>query len=256
MKTVVYALHGFLGLSSDWAQVEKKIKEEKPDWDFVTPSLFQDQAFSSIQSFEKFVLDFYKWQKDFEGNAYPQGDLCRALVGYSLGGRLALHLLEANPDHWSSAVLISTHPGLVTKEEKNQRIESDKAWAGKFLNGNFSATIQEWNDQATLRGSFEPSRKEENYLKKDLAEALTVWSLGHQKNFRLLMDLWHVRQLWIAGENDQKFSDLLKTLPESGDIQRWMVEGASHRLIFEAPEEVAHFIIRGSSPIKFPQVEE
>jgi len=256
VKTVVYALHGFLGLDSDWSHVEKKIKEEKPDWDFVAPSFLNDTAFMPIQSFEKFVVDFYRWQANFETKTYPQKSLRRALVGYSLGGRLALHVLEAKSEHWSSAVLISTHPGLTDEVEKSLRIESDKAWAEKFFNQSFSVTMKEWNDQVALRGSFEPSRKEEHYSKNNLAQALTAWSLGKQKDFRLLMDLWQVKQLWIAGERDQKFSDLLKTLPESSDIQRWQVEGASHRLIFEAPEEVAHFIIRGSSPIKFLQVGE
>lgn len=253
MKKVIYALHGFLGQASDWQQVQKKMREEKPDWEFVPLDLFRMSEFLPIQGFDQWTQKFYEWMSDYETLHFPEQmpeQKCeRTLVGYSLGGRLALHLLQAKPDLWSGAVFISTNPGIKEEAEKLQRLEADQRWAAKFLQQNFQDTLLEWNSQAVLRGSYEPERFEINYDMADLAAALVNWSLALQKDFRLLMDLWEVRQIWIAGEKDQKFSEMLKSLPESPDIQRWVVEGASHRLIFEAPEEVAHFIVRVSSPL-------
>jgi len=248
MKKVIYAIHGFLGLPADWDLVEKTIKDEKPDWIFVRVDLFHQKEFSTNLNFEQWTIAFYNWLGNFEAQNFKNQKIQRTLVGYSLGGRLALHLLHANPDFWSGSVFISTNPGIKDESEKLQRLENDRQWANKFLNQDFSLTLTEWNNQPVLQNGFEPDRKEENYKKDLLSSALINWSLALQKDFRLLMDLWNVRQIWVAGEKDKKFSQILKTLPESDDIQRWEVEGASHRLIFEAPEEIAHFIIRVSMP--------
>lgn len=248
MKKVIYALHGFLGLPTDWELVRKIIHEEKPDWIFVEVDLFHQKEFSTDLSYEQWVAAFYKWLKNFEDENLKNQNIQRTLVGYSLGGRLALHLLQENPEYWAGSVFISTNPGLINESEKLQRLENDRQWAKKFLNQNFSLTLKEWNNQPVFQSGFEPERKEVNYNKNLLVSALLNWSLALQKDFRILMDLWNVRQIWVAGEKDKKFSQILKTLPECQDIQRWEVEGASHRLIFEAPEEIAHFIIRVSMP--------
>ena len=58
----------------------------------------------------------------------------RALAGYSMGGRLALHaLLEGGA--WDAAILIAPHPGLETGEERAARREADALWASRALSG-------------------------------------------------------------------------------------------------------------------------
>lgn len=249
MKQVIYALHGFLGVSTDWQSVQKIIQSEKPDWSFVAVDLFQTPELSPAYNFDKWTQNFYRWLYQYEADHFPNQEIKRTIAGYSLGGRLALHVVNAQPDAWSGAVFLSTNPGLSNEAEKMQRLESDKKWSEKFLKQSFQETLIEWNNQGVLKDSFEPSRQESSYQKSDLAGALLNWSLARQRDFRTLIDLWHIRQLWIAGEKDSKFCEILKTLPQTNEIQGWVVEGASHRLIFEAPEEVAHFLIRVSSPL-------
>jgi len=50
------------------------------------------------------------------------------LVGYSMGGRLALHSLIAQPKLWKGATIISAHPGLSTEEERVARRRKDAEW--------------------------------------------------------------------------------------------------------------------------------
>lgn len=56
----------------------------------------------------------------------------KILVGYSMGGRLALHaLLEGGL--WDAAILISPHPGLESEEERAARRAGDAEWGSRAL---------------------------------------------------------------------------------------------------------------------------
>ncbi len=257
----VFALHGFLGSKEDWKSVFHYLREEKPRWKLHAIDLFLDfnqtaeaqhlnpatsisTSATPISTMDDWALCFNSWVLKNTSQSSR-----RILVGYSMGGRLALHALEKNPTLWSGAVFLSTNPGLSTPQEKQIRIDNDKNWAKRFANEEFSHVLADWNSQSVFKNSSEPARNRESSNLKKIEQALLDWSLGNQKNFREVKDLWSLRQVWAAGEKDTKFSELLKTLPTSEQLQKWVIEEVSHRLLFEAPQEVAHFIVRVGSPI-------
>src|SRR5882762_7807810 len=55
------------------------------------------------------------------------------LLGYSMGGRLALHLAVAAPDRISRLILESASPGFEDDLQRRQRMESDAALADRIL---------------------------------------------------------------------------------------------------------------------------
>ncbi|MCX6865074.1 MAG: hypothetical protein NTV46_02435, partial [Verrucomicrobia bacterium] len=74
----------------------------------------------------------------------------RALLGYSMGGRLALHaLLEENPP-WQAAIIVSAHPGLEAEAERETRRTADAAWAHQALTGNWQEFLAAWDAQPML----------------------------------------------------------------------------------------------------------
>jgi 2-succinyl-6-hydroxy-2,4-cyclohexadiene-1-carboxylate synthase len=248
VKTEVFALHGFLGEPADWKSTFQFLSAEKPDWNVHAIDVFHQ--FGENLQLEAWAKEFDQWVR----NQTPASETKRILLGYSMGGRLALHALEQDPELWFGAVLLSTHPGLFSAKEKVNRVQSDQEWSHRFANEEPLNVLKDWNAQGVFQGAITNHRDDDrdyhrDYDKQDAVHALTHWSLGKQKDFRSLLDLWHARQMWVAGGKDKKFSDLLKTLPESSSIQKWVVEDASHRLLFEAPQEVAHFIARLGSPI-------
>jgi 2-succinyl-6-hydroxy-2,4-cyclohexadiene-1-carboxylate synthase len=241
VNTQVFALHGFLGACEDWNPVFKFIAVEKPAWQLRAVDIFKD--IGDGLSYEKWAENFCQWVR-----SQSPGQR-RLLLGYSMGGRLALHALEQDPDLWDGVVFLSTNPGLSNAAEKLERIQSDLKWAQRFSEEERASVLKDWNAQALFHGASGVGARDENFETGNVVHSLTAWSLGRQKDFRQTMDLWHVRQIWAAGGKDRKFSDLLKTLPVSTDIQKWVVEDAAHRLLLEAPEEVAHFVVRVGSPI-------
>ena len=251
MKTEVIALHGFLGQPEDWKEVFQEVHEQQPGWDLLAVDWMKEPTLGPFQNFENWSKNFCEWIQ-----ARPRVSR-RTLVGYSLGGRLALHALERKPELYQAAVFLSVNPGLQTAQEKLQRLHSDKEWAHKLQNQDIASFWQDWNSQPVFSGAAEKSEVplSPEILSKNKvqwAQCLENWSLGWQKDFRLSMDFWQVRQIWAAGQKDSKFCEILKTIPMIPELQKWEVQDASHRLLQEAPGEVAHFIVRATLGLLHP----
>ncbi|MFN4173618.1 MAG: alpha/beta fold hydrolase, partial [Parachlamydiaceae bacterium] len=152
----LYALHGFLGLPSDFSFIEAKRIAINP-----APSM---EAWA--EAFNRSII-----KEDLKEK--------KVLIGYSMGGRLALHAWANRPDLWDQLILISTHPGLHKEEEKQKRIEKDEEWARRFEGEDWNAVLKDWNNQDTLK-RYPLIRLENDYKREALASFLRQFSLGRQ----------------------------------------------------------------------------
>jgi 2-succinyl-6-hydroxy-2,4-cyclohexadiene-1-carboxylate synthase len=66
------------------------------------------------------------------------------LLGYSMGGRLALHLAVHAPERVSRLILESASPGIEDAQQRLQRVESDDALADRILRDGIEAFVDEW----------------------------------------------------------------------------------------------------------------
>src|SRR5262249_45368361 len=113
MTARLYALHGFLGLPSDW--------------DLLRQPLHAIDLFS----IGKPLSTLWSWAQDF--NRQVSADNTNILIGYSLGGRLGMHALIDQPHLWQGGVFVSAHSGLSFSHDRDKRIQSDAQWAQRFL---------------------------------------------------------------------------------------------------------------------------
>lgn len=198
-KDNVLALHGFLGQGEDWG-VGKNWQK---------PSLFDpnNKTNGPEWSLERWATKFFSETK-----------LPKILLGYSLGGRLALHLYEQAPTYWESLILVSTHLGFTTQQgtEKKTRKMNDQKWAQKFRYEPWHNLIQEWNGQPIFScEKNHPVRKEESFDREKLALAMENWSVSHQKDFRCLLSQIKIPVYYLVGEKDHQyvaFAEELKKL--------------------------------------------
>src|SRR5690606_21950754 len=97
--------------------------------------------------------NFAAWAKNFNTwvTEITQGSPAY-LVGYSLGGRLALHALKENPKLWQQVFLLSTNPGLQDDSARGIRARQDQAWAEKFKSDPWDEVLEHWNAQAVFDG--------------------------------------------------------------------------------------------------------
>src|SRR3954447_20095693 len=81
-------------------------------------------------SYRSACLDFETWtfeeRIDELIEAAPPGG---ALVGYSMGGRLALHAALRDPKHFAALVLVGVTAGIEDSTEREERRRSDESLA-------------------------------------------------------------------------------------------------------------------------------
>ena len=221
-KQHIVALPGFLGLPSDWKSLES---------DYFKPFDLNELECNHL----------YDWANQFNTLAKDRY-LHPILMGYSFGGRLALHALIQNPHLWKAGIIISAHPGLKNPIEKSDRLKSDQAWANRFLEDDWDTLMQDWNGrQVFAGGSFVFQRKEEDYNRKDLAGHLKNGSLGLQEDLREAISALSIPLLWIVGENDRKFVSLAESLKFKNPLSKLVIiPQAGHR----APWDNASVFIR------------
>ncbi|MEK2646902.1 alpha/beta fold hydrolase [Bdellovibrio sp. BCCA] len=242
----LFFLHGFLGRPSDWAVVKAHLPQHDGLRIF-TPDYFKDAALGPQHTFEEWAGNFIKLVE-----AHGCAGERNILIGYSLGGRLALHALEKRPALWYKTILVSTNPGFndphesfdPISEERRQRWMNDSYWAEEFLKAPWETVLRNWNAQPIFGGGeTEPLRIEKEYSRETLSLALTQWSLAQQKNMRSVIQKNIQKVIWMVGERDEKFMEMSRRLQEEVQgLRLETVPASSHRVLFDSPKDLGERI--------------
>lgn len=227
----LWLVHGFLGLPQDWQFLNLPGVACRPVdlW-----SDFSKFGPSNLNQWAQSWLRYNKELREFGGDQF--------LLGYSLGGRWALHVIQERPELFKGAVFVSTHPGFSDPGECRSRLLHDRSWAGKFAREPWADLMSEWHQQPVLRTSSRWERQESRFDRGVLSRAILASSLGVQQDFRPFIAQAQLRQLWLVGEKDKKFRALAQTLPPRAEVQ--VVSGAGHRVPWDEPAQFAQHISR------------
>lgn len=168
------------------------------------------------------------------------GERKPVLLGYSMGGRLALHaLLDENPP-WQAAVIVGAHPGLAGLESEAERVArraSDAEWGARALRGEWQEFLTDWNAQPVLAdsGSLTPPSA---LRRREVARSFIDWSLGAQESLWEELPTIRIPVLWVVGERDEKFRAIAERavalLPQA---ELAVIPAAGHRVPWDQPEE-------------------
>ncbi|MCV9888986.1 2-succinyl-6-hydroxy-2,4-cyclohexadiene-1-carboxylate synthase [Metabacillus halosaccharovorans] len=144
------------------------------------------------------------------------------IVGYSMGGRLALSLAALYPHRVKKLVLESSSPGLNTDEERNHRIKSDQALADEIVRGGISRFVDKWEKIPLFSSQMMMSDSQKNKLREQrllnteigLANSLLGMGTGSQPSWWDKLPNLHISVLLLCGELDQKFCEIAKRMHE------------------------------------------
>jgi len=218
------ALHGFLGQSQDFEPLKKILN---PHWSLI-PDLFGKDQNLLRSGFDEFV-DQLSLRIDEEVPATAP----LQLVGYSLGGRLALHLALKYPKRFDRVILLSTHPGVFDFEERALRSVWEQSWVRRIKETPWETWTREWMNQDLFLKDPPRSLKESDFSKEALIRAFECFSSTMSTYSQ--KDLSDLKRpfVWVTGEKDLKFCQLMKQVQKIRPHrdQHLVVEGASHRLL-------------------------
>ncbi len=218
MNSSLIGLHGNLGSFHDW--------------DFLN-----NQKLQSIDLWTHSDLTFTEFSAMLRESTEP-GSL---LLGYSMGGRLALHSMTANPEHWGGAVIVSAHPGLCCVQERIERRVSDEIWAKNAREMDWPDFLKKWNHQSALADSSIDERQFQLEAQREkMAFGFENWSLGKQDDLRPSLAKFKKPVLWITGELDRKFSRLGEEMAEVfPDFHHVIIPNSGHRVLLDATDQLA-----------------
>jgi 2-succinyl-6-hydroxy-2,4-cyclohexadiene-1-carboxylate synthase len=202
-------LHGFLGSGSDWLPIARQLEKEYCSILVDLPGHGESGITTNGNPDLFFTETVDALAAELRRTTSPP---C-LLVGYSMGGRIALALLLRHPELFSKAVIISASPGLRTNEERINRKESDEGIARK-IEKNFESFIEAWYDQplfATLKNHpvfQETEQKRKINDPQNLASALRLLGTGRQPPLWDELQNNRVPIQFFAGEKDLKFVEI------------------------------------------------
>lgn len=231
---MIWALHGFLGRGADWDALGRALERAG------APGLRAPDLFRRPPQ----VPTLAAWGAEFTAEVAAE-DAAPILLGYSLGGRLALHALLAAPERWRRAVIVSAHPGLADPRERAERRRDDEQWAARFERESWDRLLEAWDARAVFGGTpTARARPEAAFDRAALAAALRAWSLGAQDDLRPALERLTIPVLWIAGARDARYAALAEEacgrLPH-GTVA--IAPDAGHRVPWERPEWFAERVI-------------
>ena len=228
----VVALHGFAGSGRSWDRVTEALGG---GWQVNAPNLP-----ASLEECLAAVLD-----------RAPERFV---LAGYSMGGRVALHVALAASERIDRLVLVSTTGGIEDPAERAARRAADGELAARTEAGTIEEFAAAWTAQPLFAG--DPPEavgrwREEIGRNRPAALAASLRGLGAGALPAVWDRLGGLRMpaTVVVGGRDAKYraigERLVSALPGAGPAV--VVPGAGHGLLREAPEAVAAVIAAGSS---------
>ena len=138
-------LHGFTGSVRSWEDIRPRLS---PTAQVIAIDLIGHGQSASPPSSSRYTLE--RCADDLlqllDELRLPQVDL----LGYSMGGRVALHFALAAPARIRNLILESASPGIEDPAERSRRAQSDAMLAERILTNGIDAFVAEWEQQPLL----------------------------------------------------------------------------------------------------------
>jgi 2-succinyl-6-hydroxy-2,4-cyclohexadiene-1-carboxylate synthase len=231
-------LHGFLGRGSDWLEIATCLHDE-----FCCGWIDLPGHGASIRLPSPGDYNLAAAAAAVTVAVRTAGLKSPALVGYSMGGRVALRALAEAPEAYSAAVIESAHPGLECQAEREERLAADERTAGRIETEPLPDFVKAWYGQPL----FQSLRRQPDRLDalvrgrcredpRELARGLRGLSLGRQPPMWDLLATLPMPLLWVAGAMDGTYAALAERAAGRNRLASLLqVADAGHNVHAEQP---------------------
>ena len=158
-----------------------------------------------------------------------------AYIGYSMGGRLCLHLALDDPSPVQRLVLLGATAGIEDAGEREARRVADERMAEEIERDGADAFLERWLSHPMFGHLSEPGPRQRDAA--TLAACLRCLGTGTQEPLWDRLSELAMPVLVLAGEHDAKFTSLGRRMAEAaGDNARFAtVPDAGHAAHLEQP---------------------
>jgi 2-succinyl-6-hydroxy-2,4-cyclohexadiene-1-carboxylate synthase len=235
MAETVVLLHGFAGTRHAWDLVADRLDPER-----YRPLALDLRGHGDAR--DRRPITFEACVADVAAAAPERFVLC----GYSLGGRLALHVALAHRDRVSRLVLVASTAGIEDPALREERRAADVRLAADTERGTIEQFAERWSHMPLFAGTppFAAKVWRADLLRNDpkaLAEVLRGLGAGTMPPlWERLPELDGLPVTIIVGERDGRYTATGRRLAAGLPGARLLlVPGAGHGLPREAPQAVA-----------------
>lgn len=233
-------LHGFTGSAATWAGLAAQLA---PQRQCIALDLIGHGKSGAPADPARYTMDHAV--QDIAGLLDVLGISRVDLLGYSLGGRLALQFAVAAPGRVRALILESASPGLASPAERAARIAADDALAEVIERDGIEAFVAHWEalplwaSQAELPAELRARQRTQRLANRPqgLANSLRGMGTGRQRALWDMLPTLTIPTLLLAGALDAKFSAIAQqmaaTLPRA-DLA--IIAAAGHAIHLEQPE--------------------
>jgi 2-succinyl-6-hydroxy-2,4-cyclohexadiene-1-carboxylate synthase len=231
--TRVVLAHGFTQTARSWAEFEALLAERLDDVETVAVDLPGHGDCAAPPDADLWTAAEHL--VDLGGTAH--------YIGYSMGGRVALHAALRAPDRVRSLVLIGATAGIDDDVERSARRTADERLAQRIEAMGVEAFVDEWLTNPLFAGLDARSARRDDRLRNTAAGlAASLRSTGTGTQEPLWGGLGDVTQpvLVLAGEHDAKFRALGERLAAGFPQASFrVIGGAGHTVHLEQPAATA-----------------
>jgi 2-succinyl-6-hydroxy-2,4-cyclohexadiene-1-carboxylate synthase len=243
---VVVLLHGFTGDTSSMAGLAERVSQGRRA---IIPDLIGHGGSAEVTDPAAF-----EFTESAELVAEVVAELSPDrfdLIGYSMGGRLALQLAVAHPERVRSVSLIGAAPGIAEEAERSTRVDLDAALADQIESGGVEAFVDHWErlplfaTQASLPDEVRQTIRAQRLGNSAAGLALSLRGSGTGSMAPLhdvLADI-ETPMCWITGALDTKFTEIAAQVCSTNHrFEQVTITDAGHATHLEAPDAVAEAI--------------
>ena len=240
----VFVLHGFTGSGTAMAPLTERLTAGLGAR-VVCPDLVGHGRSEAPEGLDLYTVEAMAAQVEALADTFD----CETfhLVGYSMGGRVALTLGCTEPQRLRSLTLIGASAGIQDPDERHSRAEADAARARRITD-DFESFVDDWMadplfaGQAAL-GEAHLRAARAQRLASDpagLARSLTAGGTGSMTPLHDRLGYCDVPALLLTGARDAKFCTIAELLaaelPRAGVVR---VHDAGHAAHLEQPDATA-----------------